>query len=130
MKNTQKLTLSIMPEKFGICHFEVNTPIPSWATEESNLTSLTITNDELSIVCPQKRIPAGVFYEKDWRAFKLETVLDISSVGIVASLSGPLAEEGISIFYVSTYKTNYLLVEDKNLGRATKILSRSCNIKK
>lgn len=127
--NTPKLTLSLLPERFGICRFEKNTPIPEWAKEESSLTSITITDDELSIVCPQEKIPGGVMCEKDWRAFKLETVLDISSVGIVASLSKPLAEEGISIFYISTYETNYLLVEDKEVEKAKKVLGKSCVIK-
>ncbi len=126
---TQKLTLSILSEKFGICHFEKNTPIPAWAKEKSSLTSITITDEELSIVCPQDRIPAGVMCEKDWRTFKLETVLDISSIGIVASLANPLAKAGISIFFISTYKTNYLLVEDGNLKKAKEILSKSCDIK-
>ena len=124
-----KLTLLLLPKKFGICRLDENTPIPEWAKEKSSLMSIAITDDELSIVCPQEKIPGGVICEKDWRAFKLETVLNISSVGIVASLSGPLAKAGISIFYISTYETNYLLVEERELEKAKKILSKSCNIK-
>ncbi|MDP2664101.1 MAG: ACT domain-containing protein [bacterium] len=127
--DTPKLTLSLLPEKFGICRLDENTPIPEWAKEESSLTSITVTDGELSIVCPQEKIPGGVMYEKDWRAFKLETVLDISSVGIVASLSKPLADEKISIFYISTYETNYLLVEDKEVEKSKKVLGKFCVIK-
>lgn len=129
MKNAKKLTLSVLPESFGICRFDESAPIPEWAKKEGSLVSITITADELSVVCPQDRIPGGVMAEKGWRAFKLETVLDISSVGIVASLSKPLADKGISIFYISTYETNYILVEDKNLEKAKKILSKFCGIK-
>ena len=125
---TPKLTLSILPEKLGICHFNKNTPIPEWA-ENLNFCSITRTSDELSIVCPQEKIPGGVLFEKDWRAFKLEGDLEISSVGVIASLSKPLAEAGISIFNVSTYETNYVLVEDKNLEKAKKILSKFCEVK-
>lgn len=124
-----KLTLSILPEKFGICHFDEKTPLPSWAEEKSSLISITLTDEELSIVCPESKIPAGVMCEKNWRVFKLETVLDISSVGIVASLSGPLGKAGISIFYISTYKTNYLLVEEANLEKAIAVLSKFCEIR-
>jgi len=124
-----KLTLSILPEKLGICHFEKNSPIPDW-TKDISFCSITRTEDELSIVCPQEKIPGGVLFEKDWRAFKLEGVVDgIYSVGIIASLSKPLAENGISIFNISTYETNYLLVEEKNLAKAKEILSTFCAIK-
>ena len=124
----EKLTLSILPEKLGICHFEKNSQIPDWAKDIS-FCSITRTSDELSIVCPQDKIPGGVLFEKDWRVFKVEGLLDMYSVGIIAFLSKPLADEGISIFNISTYKTNYILVEEKNLAKAKDILSKFCEIK-
>jgi len=145
MKNTKKLTLpsvseggrrkpaffalSILPEKLGICHFDKNSLIPDWALEKTNFTSITMTQNELSITLPQDKIPGGVLVERDWRAFKLEGDVELTSVGIIASLAKPLAEAGISIFNVSTYETNYILVEEKNLQKAKKILGRFCNIK-
>ena len=126
----QKLTLSILPEKLGICHFEKNSPIPDWATE-GDFFSITKTDQELSIVYPEDKIPGGVLFEKDWRAFRLEGFVDgVYAVGIIASLSKPLADNGISIFNISTYETNYILVEEKNLEKAKKILSTFCNVKK
>jgi len=125
-----KLTLSILPQKLGICHFAANSPIPDWAIS-GKFFSITRTDQELSIVYLQEKIPAGVLFEKNWRAFRLEGFLEgVYSVGIIASLSKPLAEAGISIFNISTYKTNYLLVEEKNLAKAKKVLSKFCNIKK
>ncbi len=129
MEKTKKLVLSVLPEKLGICHFAKNSQIPDWAKDIS-FCSITRTKDELSIVCPQDKIPGGVLVEKDWRAFKLESVSDLFSVGIIASLSQPLASVGISIFNISTYQTNYILVEDKNLKKSAKILSKFCAIKK
>lgn len=129
MKKTKKLKLSILPEKLGICHFAKNSFIPDWAKDIS-FCSITRTKDELSIVCSQDKIPGGVLAEKDWRAFKLESTLDLFSVGIIASLSAPLAKAGISIFNVSTYETNYILVEEKNLAKAKKSLSKICIIEK
>ena len=129
-KPMPKFTLSVLPEKLGICHFDKNSPIPPWALEKTNFTSITRTMDELSITMPQDKIPGGVMVERDWRAFKLEGDLDLSSVGVIASLAKPLAEAGISIFNVSIYETNYVLVEEKNLKKAKKILSEFCNIKK
>lgn len=123
-----KLTLSILPEKIGICHLDKNSPIPDWAKNIS-FCSITRTKDELSIVCPQDKIPAGVLAEKNWRAFKVEGPLGFSLTGIVASLSKPLAKAKISILYIDTYETSYLLVEDKNLNKAKNILGKICNVK-
>ena len=128
MENT-KLTLSTLPERLGICHLEANSPIPSWATS-GDFFSVTRTDQELSIVYPQERIPAGVLVEKDWRAFRIDGVVDgVYAVGIIASLSKPLAEAGITIFNISTYQTNYILVEEKNLAKAKEVLGKFCEIK-
>jgi len=127
MKNT-KLTLSILPEKLGICHLAAKSPVPSWAGS-GEFFSITRTDQELSIVYPQERIPAGVLVEKDWRALRVEGVVDgVYAIGIIASLSEPLAKAGISIFNISTYATNYILVEEKNLAKARKILGKFCTI--
>ncbi|PIS17200.1 MAG: ACT domain-containing protein [Candidatus Nealsonbacteria bacterium CG09_land_8_20_14_0_10_42_14] len=124
-----KLTLSILPEVLGICRFDEKSPIPDWAKDIS-FCSITRTADELSVVCPQDEIPAGVLAEKNRRAFKVEGPLGFSLTGIVSSLSKPLAEAGISIFYISTYETDYLLVEEKNLAKAVEVLSAFCEIRK
>ena len=124
----KKFTLSILPEKLGICHITKHFPIPEWV-KEAFFCSITRTRSELSIVCPQEKIPSGVMFEKDWRAFRLEGVVNMYSVGVIASLSKPLADEGISIFNISTYETNYVLVEEKNLEKAKEILSAFCEIK-
>ena len=124
----EKLTLSILPEKLGICHFDKNSEIPDWAKNIS-FCSITRTKDELSIVCPQDKIPAGVMVERDWRAFKVQGPLGFTMAGIVASLAKPLADAEISIFYISTFETDYLLVKEENLERVKKILGEFCKIK-
>jgi hypothetical protein len=130
MKNTKKVNLSIFPEKLGICRLDKNSPIPSWATS-GEFFSVTRTDQELSIIYPQEKIPGGVLFEKNWRAFKVEGVVEgLYSVGVISSLSQPLAEAGISIFNLSTYETNYVLVKDENLEKAMEILSKFCHIQK
>ncbi len=126
---TPKLILSILPETLGVCHFSANTPIPAWATEGNGFFSITKTHGELSVVCPQDNIPGGVFVEKDWRALKTEGPVNLFSVGIIAALAAPLAKAGISIFNISTYETDYLLLEEKNLEKAVEVLSSFCEIK-
>ena len=128
MENTKKFILSVLSEKLGICHFGKNAPIPDWATHNNAFFSITKTPDELSIICAQDRIPNNVRAEKDWRAFKVKGPLGFVLTGMVSSLSAPLAKEKISIFYVSTYETDYLLVEEKNLAKAKKVLGKFCEI--
>jgi hypothetical protein len=126
----KKLTLSLLPQKFGICHFEKKSKIPDWA-EKGEFFSLTKTDQELSIVYPQDKIPPGVLYEPNWVAFRIEGVVEgVFAVGIIESLARPLAENKIPIFNISTYQTNYLFVEEKNLKKAIKLLSAFCEIKK
>jgi hypothetical protein len=132
MKKNKKLTLSILPEKIAICHFDKNSLIPKWALEEKRFVSIAKTSDELSIICPEDKIPGGVLVERGWRAFKLLASLDdldFTATGIVSSLAAPLAKAKISIFCISTYETNYILVEEKNFIKAKRILSSFCNIK-
>jgi len=126
----KKFTLTILPEKVAVCHFNKNSSIPSWATEKSNFTSIAKTDDELSIILPQEKIPGGVLYEKDWRVFKVEGPLGFVTTGIVSGFSTPLAKAKISILYISTYQTDYVLVEEKNLKKSIKVLGKFCNIKK
>ena len=123
-----KLTLSVLPEKLAICHFDKNTPIPDWA-KNTSFCSITRTADELSIIAPQDKIPGGVMAEREWRAFKIQGPLGFTMTGIVSSLSKPLADAGISIFYVDTYETSYVLMEDKNLEKAKDILATFCEVK-
>ena len=125
----KKLTLSILSEKLAICYLDKNSLLPEWAKDIS-FCSVTRTDSELSIICPQDKIPGGVLYEKNWRAFKLESVGYILTVGIIVYLAKPLSEKGISIFNISTYQTNYILVEENNFEKAVQILGKTCQILK
>jgi len=91
--------------------------------------SYTRAKNELSIICPEENIPVEVKSEKGWRAIKIESTLDFSMTGVLASLASPLAEEKISIFVISTFNTDYILVKKENLKKAVRILKQFCIIK-
>lgn len=122
---TDKLTLSILPNALAVCQFPKGTPIPSYVFN-SSFFSVTQTETELSVVCDQSVVPADVKKAGDWRAFKVEGPLDFSQVGILSSLANPLAENRIPIFVMSTYDTDYLLVQDKHLSEAKRVLGKFC----
>lgn len=117
------LTLKLLPDKFGICKLDTQATVPLWALKAS-FFSITRTNDELSIVVTEQVIPADVQAEKGWRALKVEGVLDFSLTGILYSIAKPLAEAQISIFAISTFNTDYILIKEQNLERAKKALSQ------
>jgi len=111
------LTMKLLREKYGVCRLNKTDLIPEWA-QNGDFFSITRTSDELSIVCNEDSIPSGIKCEKDWRIFKVEGPLDFSLIGILASISTILAQKGISIFAISTYDTDYILVKDKDINNA------------
>lgn len=127
MENS-KLSLSVSPQKLAVCRLDKDARIPAWL-EGDIFFSITKTDDELSIVCSENRVPNDIKAEKNWRAIKVEGPLDFSLTGILASLANPLAEAKISIFAVSTFDTDYLLVKSDKLDEAVKVLSGFCNIR-
>ncbi len=119
----RKLKLFLLPEVLSICQLLPHTRIPDWAYGGS-FFSVTRTTEELSVVCPQINVPEGITRNEGWRVLKVEGPLDLSATGILVKLITPLAKEGISVFAVSTYNTDYLLVKEQHLEKAMQILSR------
>lgn len=120
--NNIELNMSLLKQNFGVCRLEKDEIIPQWC-KNSEFYSITKTMDELSIVCNLQSIPEGIKCEKPWKALKVEGPLDFSLIGILASISRLLAQEGISIFAISTYDTDYILVKEKDINKAIDALS-------
>lgn len=120
----EPLTLSILPGPLAICRLAPAEPIPAWALL-GGFFSVTRTADELSIVCPQERVPPQVQAERGWRALKVTGPLDFALTGILAGLSGVLAGAGISLFAISTYDTDYVLVKIEKLEGARAALANA-----
>jgi hypothetical protein len=119
---TQHLTL--LPGTFAICRLDPGSAVPVWATTGTFL-SITQTTEELSIVCDQSVVPKGVRSERDWRCFKLAGPIPFSTVGVLASLVQPMADAGISVFAISTFDTDYLLVKEESFDRAVAALRKA-----
>jgi len=121
---TLKLTLTLLPESFAICRLDPDAPIPEWAYSQP-FCSITRTADELSIVCKESNSPSGIKCEKDFSCLKIEGKLDFSEIGILASLTTTLANASVSIFAISTYDTDYLLVKQRDLKNAMQVLQQA-----
>jgi len=123
MKQRQ-LQLSLLKDKYGICTLPNTAPIPGWALTQS-LASVTRTDKELTIVCHREIIPSQYQSDLNWRCFKIDGAFDLDQVGVISSISSPLAEAGISIYVISTYETDYFLIQEHNLEQTISVLSGS-----
>lgn len=111
------LSLELTPDFLAVAKLRPTDSIPAWAARGA-FSSISRTADELSIVCKQIDIPSGIRSEPDWRAFKVDGPLDFGLTGILTSIAQPLSGAGISIFAISTFDTDYVLVKQMNLEKA------------
>ena len=115
------LALVVEAPLFAICRMHPRSRIPRWV-HDSSFYTVSRSRDELSIVVEQSQVPDGVKSERDWTAIRVLETLDFSLIGVLASLATPLTEAKVSIFCISTFDTDYLLVRHKNLERARRAL--------
>jgi len=118
----RKISLKILPERMAVCRFEPAAPLPDWIGEVG-FYSLTRTEAELTLVCPEARLAPGTTSETGWRCFKVQGLLDFSEIGIIFSLTQPLAKTGVSVFVISTFDTDYFMVKEKDLTKAIDALT-------
>lgn len=116
MSNRTQLALTLLPQTLGVCRLPADAPLPQWA--QGSFCSITRTAGELSIVCEQARIPQGVQCQSDFRALAVNGTLDFSLVGILSMLLAPLKAAGISVFVLSTFDTDIILVSQSRLSDA------------
>jgi hypothetical protein len=122
-----QLVLTVVPETLAICHLSAADPVPDW-TSSPVFSSVTRTAEELSVVCPQSQIPAGIECDRDWKCLKVRGPLDFSLTGILSSLAAPLAASVIPLFAISTYNTDYILVKAGDLERAIRALAQAGHV--
>ena len=126
MTRARPLTLEVLPGCYAAVRLGSGDALPTWARPEAGpdgephrdtLLSITVTARELSIVCPERVVPANVPAQRGFVTLRVKGPLDFSEVGVLASLAGPLAKAGLSILAISTYETDYLLLREPDLER-------------
>ena len=120
-----RLPLTLLVQPLAICRLAPDAPVPEWATRASEFLTVSRTADELSITTVESNVPSTARCERDYRAFRVQGPLPLNLVGILASMANPLAEAGISIFAISTYETDYVLVKAAVLDSAVAVLRRA-----
>lgn len=116
------VSLKLLQEDFSVCQIESVGQV-NW---QDKFVFVSKTDDELSLVCQTKHVPPQcVQVENDFKAFKIEGILDFSLIGIIAKISKILADNNIGIFVISTYNTDYILVKANKTAEATELLQAS-----
>jgi hypothetical protein len=112
--------LSLLEGQFAVCRLPACAPWP--VPRPGPLLSITRTAEETSVVCLRENAPRGARVEDGWRALKLEGPIPFAEVGVLSALSGSLAAAGLSLFAISTFDTDYILVKDADLAAAVDAL--------
>ncbi|MDV4149421.1 ACT domain-containing protein [Clostridium sp. AL.422] len=120
----EKLNLKLLKGKYSVCRLYKNDEIPNWIFNEE-FFSITRTEDEVSIVCLQDKVKEEIKCERDWKVLKIEGPLDFSLIGILARISTLMANNDISIFAISTYDTDYILIKEEMIDRAIAVLENN-----
>lgn len=100
---------------------------PTWDWRTGPLASITYTESETSIVCAFASVPAGTKVQGPLVAFEIAGPLDFSTVGVLSGLLEPLAKQGISILALSTYDTDWILIESQHADDAMATWKRDGN---
>jgi hypothetical protein len=111
-------SFTLLPERFCIQRLPVDAPLDLGRLGHASWWSITRTRDELSVVAPEDLELGATEREPGWSCLKLEGPLDLGMVGVLAGISRVLADAGVSLFCVSTFDTDYILVRSLELERA------------
>jgi uncharacterized protein len=115
--------LSLLEGRFAVCRLPACAPWP--VPRAGPLLSITRTAEEMSVVCLAEYAPRGARVEDGWRALKLEGPIPFQEIGVLSALSGSLAGAGLSLFGLSTFDTDYILVKETDLAVAVDALRRA-----
>jgi hypothetical protein len=115
---SRAVELRLLSETFALVRLAGDAPVPPWVGGNEFL-AVVRTRNELSIVCREDVVPAGhTEVQPGFRCLAVVGTLDFAQTGIIAELTQPLANAGLSIFGISTYDTDHILVRNDDLEAA------------
>lgn len=109
--------LTLLPGRYAVCRMHPETAVPAWA-EGGAFCSVTRTKEELSIVCEEAAVPEGISSNRGWQMLKVQGPIPFEETGVLAAIAAPLASAGLSIFAISTFDTDCVLVREEAIEAA------------
>jgi hypothetical protein len=116
------LDLDVLDGEWAVVSLPPDAPVPRWASDPQ-LSALVRDRDELTVVTGWAAVPADVSREGPFAALKVRGPLDFALTGVLAALAGALAGAGVSLFAVSTFATDVLLVHERDRTAAVAALT-------
>ena len=114
------MKLNQFPETLAVVKLGPGTQVPDWA-ESSSIFSVTATATETSVVCAARSVPRKALHQRPFTAFEVQGPLDFGLTGVLVELLTPLAEAEISVFTLSTYDTDWILISGADVERAVEV---------
>jgi hypothetical protein len=115
------MTFALLDGLFAVARLDAGADVPPWA-HRGAFTTITRTPHELSIVCDETGVPDDVAAERGWRCLHLEGPIPFETTGVAAAFTRALAARQISVFVVSTFDTDYVLVKAAKIEAAIEAL--------
>jgi len=120
-----RLPLELLADTLAVCRLPADASVPTWAAGPGGFATISRTAVELSVTAPQANVPPDIQCEREYRALRVKGPLPLNLVGVLASIAEPLAEAGLSIFAISTFDTDYVLVNARDLEAAVATLEQA-----
>ena len=111
------MDLFLRPEMLAVCQLPTGTSWPTPPPDDS-LFSITAAESGLTVVCRPDEVPPGARVEPDWRALRVAGPLDFSLIGVIGALTALLAGAGVSVFVLSTFDTDHVLIKEDTVELA------------
>jgi hypothetical protein len=123
-----RIRIESLPGLFSIYRYSINEKINYKKLFKADIMSVTKTLDEVSIVCRSEIEIPGAEIDPDWRVMRITGQLDTSLVGILYRMTAPLKAKGVSVFVISTFDTDYLMVKREKFHLAIDTLNAETGI--
>jgi hypothetical protein len=118
------MVLELLEKEYSVYKFD-----PKYILKEEiifdEFISITKTNEETSIVIQSGKLNEYIKMESGWKILKINGILDFSLIGILSKIGSILAKEKISIFVISTYNTDYIMIKEENIKKAMNVLIKN-----
>ena len=111
MINPPEWQLEWLTDQYAVCRMPADSANPEFT--DSDFVCLTRTDSEVSLVISEANVPPGAAADTGWHAMRIVGTIPFETIGLLATLTGTLAEAGVSVFAVSTFDTDYVLVKDR-----------------
>jgi len=121
LENTNPMRFTTLRGPYAICKLDAAAAIPDWGATGA-FSSITRASGELSIICEEANVPPDTKAERGFSCLRLEGPFDFQAIGILESLLAPLAQHGVPVFAISTYDTDWILIQNKHWEKALSVL--------